>query len=71
MSSFPRNCCLMRRLMRLGGAAAILLSAIAAKAEDAAPQVGVFQDSDFHEIETKYIFGSFTRGSSTGIEGED
>jgi hypothetical protein len=29
------------------------------------------QDSGaFHEIETKYIFGSFTVGSSTGIEGE-
>lgn len=27
------------------------------------------QDADFHEIETKYIFG-FTIGSSTGIEGE-
>jgi hypothetical protein len=24
----------------------------------------------FHELETKYIFGSFTVGSSTGIEGE-
>src|SRR5262249_54479709 len=24
----------------------------------------------FHEVETKYIFGSFTVGSSTGIEGE-
>jgi hypothetical protein len=24
----------------------------------------------FHEVETKYIFGSFTFGSSTGIEGE-
>jgi hypothetical protein len=71
MSSLPKNLCLMRHLlMCLGGAAAILLSATAAKAEDAAPQVGVFQDSDFREIETKYIFGSFTRGSSTGIEGE-
>jgi hypothetical protein len=29
------------------------------------------QDSGvFHEIETKYIFGTFTVGSSTGIEGE-
>ncbi len=24
----------------------------------------------FHELETKYIFGNFTVGSSTGIEGE-
>src|SRR6516225_5313351 len=29
------------------------------------------QDADaFHEVETKYIFGNFTVGSSTGIEGE-
>ena len=27
-------------------------------------------NSQFHEIETKYIFGTFTVGSSTGIEGE-
>src|SRR5215472_14901725 len=41
--------------------ATILASPLAARA----------QDSDaFHEVETKYIFGSFTFGSSTGIEGE-
>src|ERR1700758_1697148 len=29
------------------------------------------QNADaFHEVETKYIFGNFTVGSSTGIEGE-
>jgi hypothetical protein len=27
-------------------------------------------DQAFHEVETKYIFGNFTVGSSTGIEGE-
>ena len=27
-------------------------------------------DATFHELETKYIFGNFTVGSSTGIEGE-
>jgi len=27
-------------------------------------------DNEFHELESKYIFGSFTIGSSTGIEGE-
>jgi len=27
-------------------------------------------NSSFHELETKYIFGNFTVGSSTGIEGE-
>lgn len=43
------------------GAAIVVFGAAAARAED---------DSAFHEIETKYIFGSFTIGSSTGIEGE-
>jgi hypothetical protein len=34
-------------------------------------EVARAQDADaFHELETKYIFGSFTVGSSTGIEGE-
>jgi len=41
--------------------AAILVSPLAARADDA---------DAFHEVETKYIFGSFTFGSSTGIEGE-
>jgi hypothetical protein len=45
----------------LGMSAAILLSATGAQAQD---------DSSFHELETKYIFGNFTIGSSTGIEGE-
>jgi hypothetical protein len=39
----------------------ILLSPVVAQAQDAGA---------FHEVETKYIFGSFTFGSSTGIEGE-
>src|SRR5262249_37147866 len=26
--------------------------------------------SAFHQVETKYIFGNFTVGSSTGVEGE-
>ncbi len=73
MSSLPCN----RRLLRCllvgpAGAAVILMSALAAAAEDSAPQggLGLFPDSAFHEIETKYIFGSFTRGASIGIEGE-
>jgi hypothetical protein len=37
------------------------VSTRAAQAQDA---------SAFHELETKYIFGNFTVGSSTGIEGE-
>ena len=48
-------------LISLGAAAVILAGAAGAKAQD---------DSAFHEIETKYIFGNFTVGSSTGIEGE-
>jgi hypothetical protein len=51
-------CCL---LIVLGTSAAIVSSAIRAQAQD---------DSSFHELETKYIFGNFTVGSSTGIEGE-
>ena len=43
------------------GASVVVFGAAAARAED---------NSAFHEIETKYIFGSFTIGSSTGIEGE-
>ncbi len=43
-----------------------VLVAIAASTGRAAAQV----DSEFHEIETKYIFGLFTVGSSIGIEGE-
>jgi hypothetical protein len=44
----------------LGATAAILTTAVRAKAQD---------DSAFHEIETKYIFG-FSIGAATGIEGE-
>jgi hypothetical protein len=42
-------------------AAAFLALPVAAQAQD---------NQQFHEIETKYIFGTFTVGSSTGIEGE-
>jgi len=35
-----------------------------------APAVRAQDESAFHELETKYIFGDFTVGSSTGIEGE-
>ncbi len=54
-------------LLRLGAAAAIMATVGAADAQE----FNAFQDfSAFHEIETKYIFGNFTVGSSTGIEGE-
>jgi hypothetical protein len=68
--------CLKRSLLLgVGGATVMLMSAIAAEAADGAAQdnvafVSLFEESAFHEIETKYIFGSFTIGSSTGIEGE-
>jgi hypothetical protein len=42
-------------------AAAVLVCQVSAQAQDYGA---------FHEIETKYIFGNFTVGSSTGIEGE-
>jgi len=48
------------RLAYLGAAAAILATVVRSEAQD---------DSAFHEIETKYIFG-FTIGSSVGLEGE-
>lgn len=49
------------RAAALLGASSIVFGAAAARAQD---------DTAFHELETKYIFGNFTVGSSTGIEGE-
>jgi hypothetical protein len=45
----------------LAATAIIVASAVGARAQD---------DTGFHELETKYIFGDITVGSSTGIEGE-
>jgi hypothetical protein len=50
----------LRHLIAVG-AAGTLLCAVGARADD---------NAAFHELDTKYIFGSFTVGSSTGIEGE-
>jgi hypothetical protein len=62
MSIICANCELMRRLLLPATAAAIVLSGtIAARAQDA---------SAFHELETKYIFGNFTVGSTIDAEGE-
>jgi hypothetical protein len=47
-------------LAYLGATAVILATVVRSQAQD---------DSAFHEIETKYIFG-FTVGSSVGLEGE-
>src|ERR1700746_3886871 len=51
-----------RLFARFSAAATLMLVATrAARAQNA---------DAFHEVETKYIFGNFTVGSSTGIEGE-
>ena len=56
-----RNWIPMRRLPIWTGATAVICcGAAGAKA----------QESAFHEVETKYIFGSFTVGSSIDAEGE-
>jgi hypothetical protein len=52
---------LCRLLICLGAIAAVLAETVGAQAQD---------NSAFHEVETKYIFGNFTVGSSTGLEGE-
>ena len=68
MHRFSQSCktsaTLARRLCRtaaLLGAGIVAFGAAAARADD---------DTAFHELETKYIFGNFTVGSATGIEGE-
>jgi hypothetical protein len=57
------SCCAVGRLLTVSPvtAATIFISTLVAQAQDAGA---------FHEVETKYIFGNFTVGSSTGIEGE-
>jgi len=58
-------------LLRLSLHRPVLNVAIAAVALFACRVSAQAQDNNaFHEIETKYIFGTFTVGSSTGIEGE-
>src|SRR6516162_5879287 len=42
----------------------------AAQAEDGAARSAWFRESDFHELDSKYLFGSFTRGATVGDEGE-
>lgn len=51
----------LRHATVLLGAGVVVFGAAVAQAQD---------DTTFHELETKYIFGNFTVGSSTGIEGE-
>jgi hypothetical protein len=55
--------CSLRRMFAtvVTATAAVLVGQTSAQAQDY---------GEFHEIETKYIFGNFTVGSSTGIEGE-
>ena len=51
----------LRRTAALLGMMGTVLGPAVTRAQD---------DTTFHELETKYIFGNFTVGSSTGIEGE-
>jgi hypothetical protein len=55
------KCALKPCLLTVGAAIATLSLCGTARAQD---------EAAFHELETKYIFGNFTVGSSTGIEGE-
>src|SRR5437667_889018 len=48
----------------------IIFTATTAVMLSATIAVGAAENDELHEIETKYIFGTFTVGSSTGIEGE-
>jgi hypothetical protein len=54
----------------LYGAPVIVAAPLAAQAEGGAFHLGWFRDSDFHQLDSKYLFGSFTRGASVGDEGE-
>ena len=48
----------------------IIFTATTAVLLPATIAVRAAENDELHEIETKYIFGTFTVGSSTGIEGE-
>ena len=62
MAILPDRQRLLSRLLICSGAmAAFLAWPVGVQAQD---------NSAFHEIETKYIFGNFTVGSSTGLQGE-
>ena len=62
MAILPYRQRLLSRLLICSGAiAAFLAWPVGAQAQN---------NSAFHEIETKYIFGNFTVGSSTGLQGE-
>jgi hypothetical protein len=42
----------------------------AAQAGDGVAPLAWFRESDFHELDSKYLFGSFTRGASVEDEGD-
>src|SRR5262249_36656766 len=48
----------------------IIFTATTAVLLPATIAVQAAENDELHEVETKYIFGNFTVGSSTGIEGE-
>ena len=58
---FSKHFFALRLSICFAAAALVLINPISASAQS---------DGAFHELETKYLFGSFTIGSSTGIEGE-
>jgi hypothetical protein len=70
MISVPRRHWFRRLAALLYGASLIVATPFAARAEDSASHFGWFRESDFHELDSKYLFGSFTRGASVGEEGE-
>ena len=70
MISVPRRHWFRCLAVLLYGAPLFVATPFAAQAEDSAFHLGWFRDSDFHELDSKYLFGSFTRGASVGEEGE-
>ena len=70
MISVPRRHWFRCLAVLLYGGPLFVATPFAAQAEDSAFHLGWFRDSDFHELDSKYLFGSFTRGASVGEEGE-
>jgi hypothetical protein len=54
----------------LYGVPLFLTVPLAAQAGDGAAPLAWFRESDFHELDSKYLFGSFTRGASVEDEGD-
>ena len=61
MISVPRRHWFRCLAVLLYGGPLFVATPFAAQAEDSAFHLGWFRDSDFHELDSKYLFGSFTR----------